>query len=86
MDTRAMRGADIASDPQLVRSKIRSCLTNLLSVLEEISKWVYDGSQADVVYLNFQNAFDKVSHERLLLRLKARGAINCIDKWLTDRE
>ena len=53
--------------------KARSCLTNLLCFLEEIIKWVDDGSPVDVVYLDFQKAFDKVSHQRLLLKLKAHG-------------
>ena len=33
--------------------KARSCLTNLLCFLEEITKWVDDGSLVDVVYLDF---------------------------------
>ena len=41
----------------------------------------------DVVYLDFQKAFDKVPHQRLLLKLKAHGIgnniINWIEKWLT---
>ena len=50
--------------------KARSCLTNLLCFFEEITKWVDDGSPVDVVYLDFQKAFDKVPHQRLLLKLK----------------
>ena len=46
--------------------KARLCLTNLLCFFEEITKWVYDGSPGDVVYLDFQNAFDKGPHQRLL--------------------
>ena len=42
--------------------KARSCLTNLLCFFEEITKWVDDGSLVDVVYLDFQKAFDKVPH------------------------
>ena len=42
--------------------KARSCLTNLLCFLEEITKWVDDQSPVDVVYLDFQKAFDKVPH------------------------
>ena len=34
--------------------KARSCLTNVLCLLEEISKWVDDGSPVDVIYLDFQ--------------------------------
>ena len=69
--------------------KARSCLTNLLCFLEEITQWVDDGSPVDVVYLDFQKAFDKVPHQRLLLNLKAHGivndVINWIKKWLTHR-
>ena len=36
--------------------KARSCLSNLLCFLEEITKWVDDGSPVDVVYLDFQKA------------------------------
>ena len=43
--------------------KAKSCLTNLLCFLEEITKWVDDGSPVDVIYLDFQKAFDKVPHQ-----------------------
>ena len=41
----------------------------------------------DVVYLDFQKAFDKVPYQRLLLKLKAPGndVINWTEKWLTHR-
>ena len=63
--------------------------TNLLCFLEDTTKWVDDGSPVDVVYLDFQKAFDKVPHQRLLTKLKAYGIgesmINWIQAWLTDR-
>ena len=69
--------------------KARSCLTNLLCFLEEITKWVGEGSPVDVIYLDFQKAFDKVPHQRLLLKLKSHGMgnsiINWIEQWLNDR-
>ena len=69
--------------------RARSCLTNLLCFLEEITKWVDDGSPVVVVYLDFQKAFNKMPHQRLLLKLKAHGigndVINWIEKWLTHR-
>ena len=56
---------------------------------EEITKWVDDGSPVDVIYLDFQKAFDKVPHQRLILKLKSHGMgnriINWIEQWLTDR-
>ena len=69
--------------------KARSCLTNLLCFFEEITKWVDDGSPVDVIYLDFQKAFDKVPHQRLILKLKSHGMgnsiLNWIEQWLTDR-
>ena len=60
-----------------------------LMFFEEITKWVDDGSQVDVVYLVFEKAFDKVPHQRLVLKLKAHGigndVINWIEKWRTQR-
>ena len=43
----------------------------------------------DVVYLDFQKAFDKMPHQRLLIKLKVHGkfndVINWIEEWLTHR-
>ena len=69
--------------------KARSCLTNMLCFLEEITKWIDVGSPVDIIYLDFQKAFDKVPHQRLLLKLKAHGIGDSItdwmEQWLTDR-
>ena len=65
-------------------------MTNLLEYTEIISKWVDDGSPVDVIYLDFQNAFDKVPHQRLLIKLKSHGMgvdiVTWIQNWLTDRK
>ena len=53
--------------------KARSFLTNMLCFWEEITKWIDEGSPVDIIYLDFQKAFDKVPHQRLLLKLKAHG-------------
>ena len=51
--------------------KARSCLTNMLFFGgEEISKWLDERSAVDIIYLDFQKPFDKVPHQRLLLKLK----------------
>ena len=48
-----------------------------------------EGSPVGVIYLDFQKAFDKVPHQRLILKLKSHGMgnsiINWIEQWLTDR-
>ena len=58
-------------------------------VISSKKKWVDDGSPVDVVYLDFQKAFNKVPHQRLFLKLKSHSivndVINWIEKWLTHR-
>ena len=48
-----------------------------------------EGSLVDGIYLDFQKSFDKVPHQRLILKLKSHGMensiINWIEQWLTDR-
>ena len=50
-----------------------------------------EGSPIDIIYLDFQKAFDKVPHQRLIPKLKSHGVgigipvINWIEQWLTDR-
>jgi ribonuclease P/MRP protein subunit RPP40 len=48
------------------------------------------GEPVDVIYLDFQKAFDKAPHERLLSKLKATGIngklLRWIRQWLTGRK
>ena len=68
----------------------RSCLTNLLEFLEHVTNYVDQGYPIDVIYLDFQKAFDKVPHKRLMLKLRALGIVDeiyCwIEDWLKDRK
>ncbi len=46
---------------------------------------VYDDCRShDIIYLDFQKAFDKVPHIRLLTKLKAHGVTCNIRKWIED--
>ena len=69
--------------------KARSCLTNMLCFLEEITKWIDEGSPVNIIYLDFQKVFDKMPYHRLVLKLKAHGIvddnIDWIEQWLTAR-
>ena len=48
--------------------KARSCLTNMFCFLEEITKWIDEGSPVNIIYLDLHKAFD----------------IGWIEQWLTD--
>ena len=47
----------------------RSCLTNLLETFESWTEDVDKGYSVDVIFLDFQKAFDKVPKKRLLQKL-----------------
>jgi len=47
----------------------KSCLTNLLEYLEYDVNQIDAGDPVDVIYLDFQKVFDKVTHRMLLQKL-----------------
>ena len=49
---------------------------------EHVTKWVDESLAVDIIYLDFQKAFDKVPHQRLLLKLKPHG--EGIIKWIQN--
>ena len=75
---------DIMNDSQHGFYNKRSCLTNLLDFFHYVFD-VYDESRAvDLVYLDFQKAFDKVPHKRLLSKVMSHGISGNIHGWLKD--
>ena len=68
----------------------RSCLTNLLEYLETLTALLDQGHNIDVFYLDFSKAFDRVPHQRLLVKLEAHGItgeiLNWIKSWLHQRK
>ena len=60
----------------------RSTLTNLLEYLNFVLKEVDEGKEVDVLYLDMQKAFDKVSHDGLLIKLKEYGITGEVYRWI----
>ena len=60
----------------------RACMTNLLETLDVITNAVNKGKSVDLVLLDFAKAFDKVSHEKLLLKLEAYGINDILVRWV----
>ena len=51
----------------------RSCVTNLLEFCDDVTGILDEGDPVDIVYLDFQKAFDKVPHKRLGCKLATHG-------------
>jgi hypothetical protein len=67
----------------------RSCVTQLVDVLDYIGAQLDNGGQVDTVYLDMSKAFDKVSHPKLLKRLRDLGIggrlLNWFESYLHNR-
>jgi ribonucleases P/MRP protein subunit RPP40 len=65
-------------------------LTNLLEFMENVTEWVDNGEPVDVIYLDFQKAFNKVPHRWLLCKVRGLGIegelLSWLQDWLKDRK
>jgi outer membrane lipopolysaccharide assembly protein LptE/RlpB len=62
--------------------KERSCETQLLELVEELTTSVAAGVQTDIVIMDFAKAFDKVNHSLLLHKLFDYGIQGDIHRWI----
>ena len=60
----------------------RSCLTNLISFYDKVTRLVGEGQAVDVVYLDFSKAFDTVPHNILVEKLAVLGLDGCMLHWM----
>ncbi|HSN66110.1 MAG TPA: reverse transcriptase family protein [Fusibacter sp.] len=67
----------------------RSCTTNLLETVDFISENMSLGYLVVVIFLDFAKAFDKVSHGKLLVKMRSLGfpevLVNWVSSFLADR-
>ena len=62
----------------------RSCETQLLLTIEDLAKGLDDKSQIDLILLDYEKAFDKVSHRHLLLKADHYGIRGNTHAWISD--
>ena len=79
-----MNKFNIYSNCQHGFRKRRSCVTQLMQVMEDFTEFIENKSAFDVIYLDFQKAFDQVPHQRLLSKLAGIGIGGNIHKWILD--
>lgn len=67
----------------------RSCESQLLMFTDELARSLQENHQIDTILLDFSKAFDKVSHEKLILKLHSYGihgsALSWIKSFLNNR-
>ena len=67
----------------------RSCETQLIITINDLAKSLDEGTQTDVIFLDFSKAFDKVCHKYLLHKLYHYGIHGNLLAWpknfLTNR-
>ena len=74
---------NLYSDCQHGFCKHRSCVTQLLHVVEDLSDMFDNGDPFDIIYLDFKKAFDQVSHKRLAVKLESYGITSKLLKWIS---
>ncbi len=62
----------------------RSCITQLLCVIEEWTQWIENNNCFDTIFLDFQKAFDSVPHERLMVKLASYGIKGNLANWIKN--
>ena len=73
---------NILSDRQFGFRSKHSCESQLFITINDIAKQIDTNLQADAAILDFSKAFDKVSHSRLLYKLRHYGIRGNVLHWL----
>ena len=73
---------NLFSNKQFGFIKGRSTVLQLLTLLDKWTLSLESGGQIDVIYTDFEKAFDKVPHKRLISKLKAYGISSELIKWI----
>ena len=53
-----------------------------MMLMEDLTRIAVKGQQTDLILLDFSKAFDKVSHEKLLLKLHYCGVRGQVLQWI----
>jgi len=77
-------GNDLISNRQYEFVKGRFTSSQLLQILDKWVDCLENGGQIDAVYTDFEKAFDKVPHNRLISKLSSYGINKTIIKWIQE--
>ena len=60
-----------------------SCETQLVDTIHELAYSIHQKTQTDVIFLDFSKAFDKVSHDKLLHKIRYYGIGGKTNTWIS---
>jgi len=79
-----MRNINIVSPNQFAYMEGRSTLSELLSCYDDWAKSRNNRKPTDIAFMDFSKAFDRVPHERLLLKLERHGIDGSALQWFRN--
>ena len=62
--------------------KFRSCETQLLEFIDDVTKNIENSTQTDILIMDFSKAFNKVSHNLLDHKLHHYGIQGKVNSWI----
>ena len=62
----------------------RSCESQLVELVSDISEHMDAGNEVDAIFLDFSKAFDKVDHLKLIQKLAKIGVSPQVNHWIKD--
>ena len=62
----------------------KSSLMNILDFFKEVTKRMDEGRAVDVVNIDLSKAFDKVTHGRLVWRIRSHGILGKLANWIQN--
>jgi len=74
---------NLLSNKQYGFIKRKSTSLQLLQLMDKWTEYLEIGSQIDVIYTDFEKAFDKVPHARLVSKLKSYGITKTLIDWIS---
>jgi len=75
---------DLISNKQYGSVKGRSTMLQPLHIMDKWTDYLENGGQIDTIYTDFEKAFDKVPHRRLIYKLRAYDISNSLINWILD--
>ena len=80
--TRHFEKHNILYDLQPGFRERRSCETQFIELVEDLTRSLSQGKQTDLILLDFSKAFDKVNHLKLLYKIQMHGVQGNVLSWI----